>query len=200
MSLRRYIRMVESQGGLNLTELYWFWYHPATRHLEAFWEGTHTEHAFYSDAMGLFTPEQREEMGHPDLEDDEIVRKALLAGWVRGRYGYRVKDASMGFMTWMNPETGAEFAAGDPRDLSLHGKQRNVFLTAKHLTEAGLGVHTLFVDFDANDTEMEAHALRGARLEFFLKSGRMPRDTVQEASRADGAARPSPPAARRRRE
>ncbi len=175
-SLRHLIDLVETP--LDISYLYWFWFHPATDRLVDV-EGTHSTAAAYD--LGLYPEGQS-----PDdvaIEDIDVIRKAIRAGWVRGRYGWRGRNGAGGDSWDATYHSG--FDATQPLDLSLHGSQRNVFLTAKRLSESGIKITTLYVDFDASNTEMEGHMLRGARLDYFMKAGRMPSRMVIEAPISD---------------
>lgn len=150
--------------------LYWFWYHPADGILERVDQGTHTEWAHYHMGFG--------DSGEiPDMADNDTLKQAIAAGWVRGRYGKRSIDPDYGYAYWRDDVTG---------ELSLQGLPKEVLKTARFIATRW-HYSSLYVDFASGDDVHEdmdgttSVHLKGDRLEFFLKRGSIPSQMVQES-------------------
>lgn len=135
-------------------ELYWFWFNAATNHVHHIEDGTHTLAAQEDlDIPGM------EDIDHgDDLEDADTLELAIRNNWVRGRY--------------------------DNNQLTLQGLRRNVQRCAKWVAEH-YPVDVLYVDliedtFRADLDKKTSTALRGDRLEYFLKRGWIPTAMVAE--------------------
>ena len=163
--MRDLINLFENPGYLN-----WFWFNPSTNDLREIDGGTHTLYAIEELGLDLSDIEEIDTMA-----DNDVLGHAIMAGWVRGRYGYDPADT--GFHDPSNPSP----------DLNLQGRRRDVAKAAAWIA-ARWPVETLFVDFADNKIGGELHdsmddgiKLTGERLEFFLKRGTVPSKMVQES-------------------
>lgn len=138
--------------------LYWFWYHPAQKKLLHLDDGTHTTAAVYE--LGYGNPNEV-----PDPEDYDVMREAISDGWVRGRYGEESN------LVWDE--------LGENSSLQLHGKMREVFLTALEIWKAGKHFSTLYLDLETS-SGLKGYILTGRQIKTFLKTGSVPQ-AVNEA-------------------
>lgn len=169
--MRHWISLIENAQEYEY--LYWFWFRPSDNTLHHV-DGTHTTSAFYELGYEreLFPHEREEGL---NIEDDEIIGRAIADGWVRGRYGYRKRANGMAW-GWNGDQKA------DPNcDLSLQGQPRDVWKAALWIAQKW-PFKTLYVDFNTDHDSMDSAKLTGDRLEFYLKRGTVPRDTVVESN------------------
>jgi hypothetical protein len=141
-----------------------FWYHSGLRqHLTLSVDEDHA--TAIANALGLSSP-------YSDYEwNSDIIKQAIEQGWVRGRYG---------------PLAGTMGGLGSLSTLSLQGRRGQVHRVARELLHHR-PVSELYVDFADGDDIFhdmgDKHNVRlaGERLEFFLKRGTIPRDTILES-------------------
>lgn len=164
--MRNWITLIESAQ-----ESDFFWFEPKSNELIQWDEWQELDHATaIAQRLGLNSN------ANPDIYSDEkswnsdIIDQALKQGWVRGRYG----------------ELAGQKALGGHDTLSLQGERRQVWRAARALQKTK-PFSELFVDFNETSDSMNSFGggqnvrLAGNRLEFFLKRGSVPRETVLES-------------------
>lgn len=158
--MRSFIDIVLREG---LEDLFWFWFHPDTEQVRHC-DGTHTMAALYD--LGLDMPEFEDV---DDGSDDRVLRVAIDAHWVRGRY---IREEG---------------------SLALQGLKRDVLKTARWIADR-YPYYTLIIDLAEvdnlhdimgggyNDITNSGLRLRGGRKDFYLKRGTIPTEMVMEAA------------------
>ena len=155
--MRNWINLFEAN---RWNTLYWFWYNPSTATLVHV-DGTHTGVAAYE--LGFPTQDGSE----PDIEDEDVIGRAIAAGWVRGRYGD--KRSGPDGNNWL---ASYELQNRNPSyTLSLQGRPEDVLETAREITRRRR-VSDLYVDFTSG-ARMESHHLEASDMATYLDTGQI---------------------------
>lgn len=153
--MRNWINLLE---GSTWADLYWFWYNPETKELVHV-EGTHATTGHYE--MGFRSDHEETEDGI-ELDDDTVIKKAVEAGWVRGRFGAKRGGS------WYRSEEEPDRKSFE---LSLQGQPDLVWETAKDIV-ARRRVDDLYLDFGVSHSMESAH-LTGKAKNVYLQTGKV---------------------------